>query len=41
MRLGAARGRHRREMQMHGRKFAQPFAGSWVDYLYWDAELDA
>lgn len=30
------------EMQMHGRKFPpNHLHGSWVDYLYWDAELDA
>jgi len=43
MRLGAApRAPTAEEMQMHGRKFPpNHLHGSWVDYLYWDAELDA
>jgi hypothetical protein len=30
------------EMQNHGRRFPpNHLHGSWLDYLYWDAELDA
>ena len=30
------------EMQAHGRRFPpNHLHGSWMDYLYWDAELDA
>ena len=30
------------EMQLHGRRFPPNYLHeSWMDYLYWDAELDA